>query len=178
MATHVAFLRAVNLGKRKVPMARLAEVAGELGYGDAWTHINSGNVVFDATGARAGIEAAFEEALEAELGFEVTTFVRKATELRKVLDLHPFAVAAGDTYFVTFLKDAPSTAGRRRLEGLGDDFDTLVVEGRDVHWLMHGRSTDTTISKRMWEDVVGKNCSTSRNTTMLAKLLDRIDARA
>ncbi len=34
------------------------------------------------------------------------------------------------------------------------------------------------VTVRQWEDVVGKNRSTSRNTTMLAKLLDRIDARA
>ena len=48
----VAFLRAVNLGRRRVAMARLAEVVRELGYDDVWTHINSGNVVFEGTGSR------------------------------------------------------------------------------------------------------------------------------
>jgi uncharacterized protein (DUF1697 family) len=177
MTTRIAFLRAVNLGRRRVPMATLVQITGALGYEDAWTHVNSGNVVFDAHGSRGDIERTFEEALEAEFGFEVTTFVRTAAELRTALDLHPFEVGAGDTYFVTFLKEPPSAAGRRELEGLGDDFDTLVVKGADVHWLMHGRSTDTTIPARHWERFVGKHRSTSRNTTMLTKLLARIDAR-
>jgi uncharacterized protein (DUF1697 family) len=178
VTTHVAFLRAVNVGRRRAPMATLVEVAGALGYDDVWTHVNSGNVVFDASGSRGELEAALGAAFEAELGFEVTTFVRTVAELRTTMGLQPFAVAAGDTYFVTFLKEAPSTAGRRALEELGDDFDTLVVKGPDVHWLMHGKSTDTTISTRQWEDVVGKKRSTSRNTTALTKLLARIDERS
>ena len=48
MTTRVAFLRAVNVGKRTVAMARLASLVEGLGYDDVWTHINSGNVVFDA----------------------------------------------------------------------------------------------------------------------------------
>ncbi len=177
MTTHVAFLRAVNLGRRRVPMAKLVEVTEGLGHEDVWTHINSGNVVFEASGSRGDIETSFEDALEAEFGFEVTTFVRTTAELRKVMALQPFEVGGGDTYFVTFLKEAPSAAGRRQLEGFGADFDTLVPKGRDVHWLMHGKSIDTTITTRQWESVVGKHRSTSRNTTMLTKLLERIDAR-
>ena len=51
MTTRVAFLRAVNLGRRTVKMARLVEVFEGLGYDDVWTYINSGNIVFDAAGS-------------------------------------------------------------------------------------------------------------------------------
>src|SRR4051794_23546028 len=98
MTTHVAFLRAVNLGRRRVPMATLVDVVGSLGYGDAWTHVNSGNVAFEASAPRKDLETALGNALEAEFGFEVTTFVRTVTELRSVMDLHPFEVTTGDTY--------------------------------------------------------------------------------
>jgi uncharacterized protein (DUF1697 family) len=97
VSTRVAFLRAVNLGRRKVPMPRLVQVCEELGYTDVWTHANSGNAVFDTTGTRAAIERAMATALEGAMGFEVTTFVRTAAELRTALERHPFAVAAGDT---------------------------------------------------------------------------------
>ena len=56
MTTRIAFLRAVNVGGRTVPMSRLVEVFGGLGYEGAWTHINSGNVVFEATGGRAALD--------------------------------------------------------------------------------------------------------------------------
>jgi uncharacterized protein (DUF1697 family) len=164
----------VNLGKRRTPNARLIEIAADLGHDGAWTHVNSGNLVFDATGGRAALEKSFEKALEAEFGFEVETFVRSAAELRKALALEPFKVASGDTYFVTFLKDSPTKAQKTQLEELSGSFDTLVVAGRDVHWLMHGKSTDTKIPTREWEKVIGRHTSTSRNTTMLRKLVNKI----
>jgi uncharacterized protein (DUF1697 family) len=102
--TRVASLRAVNLGKRTVKMPRLVELVSGLGYDDVWTHINSGNVVFETPGSRVTLERQLEAALEDDLGFEVTTFVRTATELRRTLALDPFPVARGDTYFVTFLR--------------------------------------------------------------------------
>jgi uncharacterized protein (DUF1697 family) len=173
----VAFLRAVNVGRRTVKMARLAELVGQLGYDGTWTHINSGNVVVDAPRGRAAIEDRLETAFEQEFGFEVTTFVRTAAELHQALEVQPFTLAPGDTYFVTFLKESLSKAQASELEALNNDFDTLVVAGRDVHWRMRGRSTDTRIPSKAWEAVVGRHRSTSRNTTMLTKLVAKLDAR-
>jgi uncharacterized protein (DUF1697 family) len=134
--------------------------------------------VFDASGRRAAIERAIEGVVQADVGFEATTFVRSAAELRALRDLRPFGqVTAPDTYFVTFLKDAPAPGTANALEGLSNDFDTLVVDGRDVHWLMRGKSTDTTLTKKRWEDVIGVDASTSRNTTMLFKLVAKLDGR-
>jgi uncharacterized protein (DUF1697 family) len=169
VTTRIAFLRAVNLGKRTVKMSRLVQIIEELGYEGAWTHINSGNVVFEAAGSRADIERSIEVALEAELGFEVTTFVRTAAELRKALLVDPFTVNDGDTYFVTFLKTTPSAATAKALAAASNDFDTLVVRGRDVHWRMRGKSTETTLTRKTW-NIAGEHGSTSRNITMLRKL--------
>jgi len=173
---HVAFLRAVNLGRRRVQMSALVELVRGLGYDEVWTHVNSGNVVFEASGSRAEIEGRFEVALEDALGFEVTTFVRTVAQLRRTMALEPFSPGGGDTYFVTFLKEAATRAQATALQGLSNDFDTLVVKGSDVHWLMHGKSTDTTLGPKAWEQVVGHHRSTSRNTTMLRGLLGKIEA--
>ena len=104
MTTRIGFLRAVNVGSRRVPMARLVDVCEHLGFADVWTYANSGNVVFDAAGARQRIEHDIERALESEFGFEVTTFVRSARELAHAVELQPFEVSGNDTYFVTFFK--------------------------------------------------------------------------
>jgi uncharacterized protein (DUF1697 family) len=118
VSTRVAFLRAVNLGSRKVPMSRLVEVCEELGYSDVWTHANSGNVVFDALGSRSAIE--------------------------------------------------------RALEAASNDFDTLEVHGRDVHWRMRGKSTDTKLRSTTWKQV-GERRSTSRNINLLQRLIVKLD---
>ena len=175
MTTRVAFLRAVNLGKRRVDMKRLAAVTIDAGYDDVSTYVNSGNVVFDGTGRREAIEDRLQTAYEREFGFECTTFVRTASELRRVLTEEPFDLTADDTYFVTFLKSSPTAAQVRDLEAMSNSFDTLVVRGRDVHWLMHGRSSDSPLTKRDWERILGPNTSTSRNTTMLGRLVAKFD---
>jgi uncharacterized protein (DUF1697 family) len=176
VTTRVAFLRALNLGSRTVKMAQLVEIFEAQGYANVWTHINSGNVVFDATGSRSDLEKKLEAALQRAVGFEVTTFVRTAAEVRRAVDAKPFRVGGNDTYFVTFLKTTPNAARKRALEALTNDFDTLRVRGRDVHWLMHGRSTDSKLKTRDWEAVVGRHQSTSRNMTMLRKLAAKLDA--
>ena len=115
-----------------------------------WTHANSGNAVFEATGSRAAIERAMERALEAAIGLrgdDVRAHRGRAPPRRR---LEPFPVAGGDTYFITFLKQAPPAAVKRALEAASNDFDTLDVHGRDVHWRMRGKSTDTKIKAATW----------------------------
>lgn len=157
-------------------MAKVIEVCESLGYDDVWTHANSGNVVFDTAGSRQSIEREVAGALEGAFGFEVTTFVRSAAELRKALEVQPFRVAAGDTYFITFLRTPPSAATKRALEAASNDFDTLVVKGRDVHWHMRGKSTDTTVPNATWR-LVGEHGSTSRNVNLLGRLSAKIATR-
>jgi uncharacterized protein (DUF1697 family) len=176
MSTRIAFLRAVNLGRRRVSMARVVEVFEGAGFAGAWTYANSGNVVFGATGPGADLERTLEHELDRTFGFEITTFVRTATELRHAVAATPFAVSPGDTYFLTFLKSTLTAPKRRQLEGLTNDFDTLVVAGRTVHWLMHGKSTATRVRTKDWERVVGRHQSTSRNMTLLRQLVRKIDS--
>jgi uncharacterized protein (DUF1697 family) len=174
MTTHLAFLRAVNLGKRTVKMARLAEIFVDLGYPEAWTYINSGNVVFPATDPPDDLEDRIGTALETEFGFEITTFVRTDVELQRTLAESPFTAGPGDTHFITFLKSVPDATTRRALESLSNQMDVLVVQGRDVHWLMHGKSTDSSLKSKDWA-IVGRHHSTSRNVTMLRKLVAKLD---
>ncbi len=174
MTTRIAFLRAVNLGKRRVAMPRLIAVLEGLGCTNVWTFVNSGNAVFDQSGSRAALERTIEDALREDFGFEVETFVRTATELRRAVAEQPFPITGGDTHFITFLKRPPGTVTSRALEQLSNDYDTLVVHGHDVHWRMRGKSSDSTLRKKDWE-IVGKNASTSRNINMLRRLVAKID---
>ena len=46
MPTFIAFLRAVNVGKRKYPMAELRDALTDAGFEEVETHIQTGNVLF------------------------------------------------------------------------------------------------------------------------------------
>ena len=172
---HVAFLRAVNVGKRKALSAQLVGAVQGLGYEDVWTYVNSGNVVFEARGTPAALEPELEAAFEAALGFESTTFVRTAAKLSLTVAAEPFRVLDDHTHFITFLKDKPTAEQRDALQELSNDFDTLVVVDRDVHWLMRGRSTASLLRTKDWDKIVGSHRSTSRKVRMLRRLVEKLN---
>ncbi len=171
---YVAFLRAVNVGGRRVSMDRLRAVFEELGHERVSTYIASGNVLFDAAGRAADLERTIEEKLEEALGFEVTTLLRRASEVRHAASEKPFGkVPAGKTHMVAFLRRKPTAAERKAIEDRSTPSDRLVVDGREVHWLIDGRMMDSELKPKDW-DVLGQP-TTTRNTTMLAKLAAKLD---
>jgi len=96
----VAWLRGVNVGKagagrKAVPMAELRTLATELGWQDAQTYIQSGNLVFAARGAAASLSEALERAVASRWGFEVPAVLVPMTRLDELIAACPFAEAAG-----------------------------------------------------------------------------------
>jgi uncharacterized protein (DUF1697 family) len=172
----VAFLRAVNVGKRRVAMADLRRELEGIGLDDVWTHINSGNAVFRSPLGRAKLEARIEACLLDSFGFEVETFVRTAAQVAEVVAQHPFGdVPAEATHLVAFLRTAPTAAQRDAIEGLSGDVDRLAVHGADVHWRIEGKTLDTALKAKDWK-AVGAVPNTTRNITMLTKLGAKLDA--
>jgi uncharacterized protein (DUF1697 family) len=175
MARYVAFLRAVNLGRRRVAMATAREILAGLGLDDVSSYVNSGNLIFTATGRAADHEAAIRTALEAEFGFEVTTFVRTAAQVRALVEARPFGeLASGHTHFALLPLTSLTAREKRAVEAMSNEVDTVLVRGRDVHWLIRDKSTETTLGPKRWLDALPGNPTTARNLTMLTKLAERL----
>ncbi len=167
----VAFLRAVNVGGRRVAMATARSTLSSLGYADVTSFVNSGNLIFTAEGDVAKLEGEVRAALESTFGFELTTFVRTAEQVRALGTDKPFGrVADGHTHFV-LLPLTPLTAPERKaVEAMSNERDTVVVRGRDVHWLIRARSIETSLGPRQWAKALPGNATTARNVTMVERL--------
>src|SRR5256885_11087562 len=94
MGRMVALLRAVNVGGRKLPMAELRGLCGELGWSDVATYIQSGNLVFTAPGKAGEIEGVLEQAIQKEFGLDVPVIVRSRAEWARYPAENPFPEAA------------------------------------------------------------------------------------
>lgn len=175
MARYVAFLRAVNVGGRRVAMATAREVLAGLGLENVSSYVNSGNLLFTTTGRAADLEAAIRSALEDEFGFELTTFVRTARQVTALATDKPFGViASGHTHFALLPLNPLTAKEKRAVEGLSNERDDVMVKGRDVHWLIRAKSTETSLGPRQWKQALPDNPTTARNTTMLAKLASKL----
>ena len=81
-------------------MAGARKELEQLGYTDVASFVNSGNLIFGATGKAADLESSIRAALEDRYGFEVTTFVRTAAQVRALATEKPFGViTTGHTHF-------------------------------------------------------------------------------
>lgn len=115
----VALLRGINVGRAKrVAMADLRALVGDLGYSHVRTLLNSGNVVFTAHGGDpAAAAAAIQEGIAAQLGVTARVTVITAAELDTIIQDDPLHDVAADPsrYMVAVLA---RPADREKLESL------------------------------------------------------------
>lgn len=146
---HVAFLRGINLGNRRLKNAELREHLEALGFDAVHTFLASGNAILDgAEEDGAALEARLEHHLRKSLGFETDTFVRPLERLGELAGLEELQAPRDEGFnpHVVFLKEAPGPSVVEALRGLETPDDAFLVLAREVVWLRRGGLTDSTIS--------------------------------
>jgi uncharacterized protein (DUF1697 family) len=112
MTRWVALLRAINVGGHKqVAMADLRDLLTQLGFVDARSLLQSGNLVFRSR-ARTGaqLERLLEASAAKRLALQTDFFVRTADELKAIVTHNPFSEEGKRDpghLVVVFLKAAP-----------------------------------------------------------------------
>jgi len=174
MPKYVAFLRGINLGKRRVKMDGLRQHFVDFGLEGAETFISSGNVVFDYSGSGIrSLEESIEQHLRAALGFEVETFVRPLALLALLpeLDAVTSAVDAGLTPHVIFLRRNPSRKVEANLKTLETSDDRFHVTGREVFWFRRGGLSDSPIAARDLEKALEGIGNSTRNLNTVRRIV-------
>ncbi len=168
-----AFLRAINVGGRNVPMAQLRSLFEEMGFAQVETYIASGNVVFEADSDDAQtLQTQIEVALRAALGYEVATFLRTPSQLQSLVRHKPFddeAMATAVALNVALLAEPLSDENLHSLMSLRTDIDDFHVHGRDVYWLCWKKQSESTFSNALFERRL-KVKTTFRGMATLQKL--------
>jgi uncharacterized protein (DUF1697 family) len=100
----IALLRGINVGRAKrIAMADLRQLVGELGCTEVRTLLNSGNVVFNAPRsaphsapprARARIAARIQDAMVVKLGVVAKVMVLGSDELDRIVAANPLLAVA------------------------------------------------------------------------------------
>ena len=168
----VAFLRAINVGNRRVSMDRLRAPFEDLGFEDVSTFIASGNVLVRAARNGAELEAAVEAALTDALGFEVVAFVRAGPSIARIAEGHPFG-GSDDLVQAGFLKKPATASARRALDELGDDANTVTTKGKEVYWLARAGVGRASVSGAAIEKALGAP-TTFRSVKMLKRLAAKL----
>jgi uncharacterized protein (DUF1697 family) len=171
MGRHVALLRAVNVGGRKLPMAELRALCAELGWTDVATYIQSGNVVFTASGSAPALGQALEAAIARRFAMEVPAIVRTAAQWRAVADGNPFAEAAEtepNRLMLLLSKKPPAPGAEAAIQAKAAAGERVRRAG-DALWIHYPQGSGTSkLTPALIDRAVGSPATARNWRTVLA----------
>ncbi len=174
MTTHIALLRGVNVGgKNQVAMTDLRGLLARLGFADPQSLLQSGNLVFRASGKTA---AQLERLLEAEvarrLGLDTQFLVRSAAEWKAIVARNPFPDEAKrdpGRLVVVALKDAPDAKRVKALQASVVGRETVRGRGREAYIVYPDGQGRSKLTNALIERLLGTR-ATARNWNTVLKL--------
>lgn len=168
--THIALLRAVNVaGRNQVAMAALRGLLADLGFGDARTLLQSGNLVFRSDARTcAQLESLLQDAAKQRLGLDTDFFVRTAGDWKEIVAGNPFPKEAGRDpghLLVMFLKEEPDRDMVAALQEAITGRELVRAKGRHVYIVYpdgigRSRLTGALIEKKLGTRGTGRNWNT------------------
>ena len=170
MTIHIALLRGINVGGHKrVAMSDLRDLLSQLGFMDARSLLQSGNLVFRSN-ARTGVnlERLLEAEAEKRLELRTDFLVRSAEEWKAVVARNPFPDEAERDpahLLVMFLKDAPDGKNVEALQAAITGPEIVRAVGRQAYIVYpsgigRSRLTSTLIEKKLATRGTGRNWNT------------------
>ena len=183
MSVIISMLRGVNVGgHNKIKMDQLRAVYESLGFRDAQTYIQSGNVVCRADKrdlATAGTR--IEKGIERNFGFRPSVIVRSAAELREVIVRSPFAKRSGidaSRLLVAFLASSPAADALDKVLKIKCEPEELRVSGRELfiyfpNGMARPKLSLATVERTLKISYTGRNWNTVRKLLEMAEALEQ-----
>jgi uncharacterized protein (DUF1697 family) len=154
-------------------MSDLRELFGVLGFTDAKSLLQSGNLVFRGdrrTGAT--LERLLESETEKRLNVSVDYFVRTAKEWESIITRNPFPEEAKrdpSHLVVLFLKHAPESRNVRALQAAIHGPETVRCDGRQLYIVYSAGIGRSKLTNALLEQKLGSR-GTGRNWNTVLKL--------
>jgi len=177
MSIYVAFLRGMNLGKRRIKNTELCACFEDMGFERVSAFLASGNVIFDSGGRdEAALKAVIEAGLRERLSYPVPTYLRSAAEVEAIAERCPFTEAelsetAGRAQ-VVLLGAAPDAETRAAARAEQPDEDRLVFDRRELYWLPRAGLSDSKLDHKALDRRLGG--TTIRTHRTLVRLGEKL----
>jgi uncharacterized protein (DUF1697 family) len=179
MTIHLALVRGINVGgHKKIAMADLRDLLTKLGFGDARSLLNSGNLIFQAQKTTtAQLERLLEKETEKRLGLETDFFVRTPAQWKTMIAQNPFVEEAERDpghLLVLFLKNAPDVGDVDALRAAIPGREIIQAKGNHAYVVYpdgvgRSRLTNTLIEKKLGTRATGRNWNTILKLGALVK---------
>jgi uncharacterized protein (DUF1697 family) len=173
MQNFVALLRGINVsGRNKVPMADLRSACGKLGWGDIQTYIQSGNLIFCATGRGEALETELEKVIQKRFELTIPVIVRPGASWPNYVKSNPFPEASEkepNAVMMSLPKQMPNKGAEKTLRERAQNGERIVQVG-DALWIHFTEGVARSkLSPGLLDRVVGSPV-TARNWRTVLKI--------
>ena len=179
MTTWVALLRGINVGgKNLLPMTDLARLFEEAGCAGVRTYIQSGNVLFTASRAKAEkLPGLIASGISDRFGYRIPVLLRTVEELGETIRHNPFleAGAPENWLHVLFLTNQPDAGRVAALDPRRSPSDCFAVRGREIYLQFPNGVANTKLTNAYFDSRLA-TVSTGRNWRTVLKLLELAQA--
>jgi uncharacterized protein (DUF1697 family) len=177
MAVFISFLRGVNMtGHNKMKMADLTVLCQRLGFRDAVTFIQSGNVVFSAGNHNSvpDISKKIENGIRETFGYEVPVMIRSVADLERLVPLNPYLAEKDfepSKMAVVFLQETASDDQKRKVNNIDYPPDKFTVAGSEIFIFCPNGFGKTKLYTNFFEKKMGVT-GTARNWNTVLTILE------
>jgi uncharacterized protein (DUF1697 family) len=182
MQQYITFLRGVNMtGHNSVKMADLSALYKDLGYKDAVTYIQSGNVIFSRTDGSSDQQVALriERAIFDKFTYSVPVMIRTVEEMKNLMSDNPFL---GEENFqpskmaVVLLHEEASSDQILKVINVDYPPDKFKISGKEIFIYCPNGFGRTKLYTNFFEKKMGVT-GTARNWKTMTTLLQMAENR-
>jgi uncharacterized protein (DUF1697 family) len=171
---HIALIRGINVGgHRAVAMSDLRDMLTQLGFYDARSLLQSGNLLFRGDARTdAALECLLEAEAEKRLGLRANFLIRSAKEWRAVVARNPFRKEAErdpSHLVVMFLKSVANLKDVKATQAAIKGPEVIRADGRQVYIVYPEGIGRSRLSNVFLESKLGIR-GTARNWNTVLKL--------
>lgn len=169
MKKHIAFLRGINVGNIRIKMPDLKYSFHEMGFQNAVTFLQTGNVVFESDKNISEIKVILEKGLSETFHYQAFVLLNDFDILSEIVSNYPFEKDENHHAYIIFIE---SESIFEELITISASVEEKVAKGNTVlYWkVAKGESTDTPFSKILAKTKY-KSTTTVRNINTLEKML-------
>ncbi len=177
MPVYISLLRGVNMaGHNSIKMTDLSLLYESLGFKDAVTFIQSGNVVFSTKDEmdESGIALKIEKAIFGKFNYNVPVMIRTPNELREIISDNPFLDEINfepSKMAVIFLHEKPLQEQIRKIINVDYPPDKFKISGSEIFLYCPNGFGRTKLFTNFFERKMGVT-GTGRNWNTITTLLN------
>lgn len=170
MKKYIAFLRGINVGNIRIKMPDLQNAFHSMGFENAETFLQTGNVVFESEKSISEIKVTLEKGLSETFHYQAFVLLYEFTALADIIKKYPFEKDENNHAYVIFVEGEVIL---KELMAIADGIEEEIVEGNTVlYWKVPKGESLTTPFAKITAKAKYKSTTTVRNINTLGKMLE------